>query len=740
MPKKVRRERFPVSPEHQQQVRNRILSILFLAVLIMGLLSVGYYYKEFKGWGSIDSNLNLFLMINLNIILLFLVVLLIVRNLIKLIYERRQKKLGFRLKSKLTVAFMLVSSLPMLLFFFIATGFLRNSLDSWFQGQFSVALKNTSAVITNQEGDTRNSHIHFTQVVLKEYLEKSSLSPVDDKEVNSPWHKELLFKYQLDGMIWHNSKHIPILTNFSDSRFSILWKPLEENLPQDNESYPFYTITQSEDFEIHRVLIHIKLKGEDHYFESVKFFEGLSYVDRMKAYSDLKHHKNLLNLEEPIRATYTTYLLLFTVLMIFGGVWFGYYLARGIVEPIEILVEGTHRISKGDLDFQIDLHVEDEIGMLLDSFNAMTKELQQNRKKLAKSRQELIDTNGMLEARNIFVELILQNIQYGIFLIDNSGFINVINPYLYKLFKLKALKTGVKHYKSILQKEQIVYFEELNELLNDSSDTSIKREYHLTVDKRSIHTSMELFRLTSPKKDPLGRLLVVENLTEIDRSTRARAWGEVARRIAHEIKNPLTPIQLSAQRIRKKYMDQIEDNKLLDSCTATIIDEVYALKNMVNEFSKFARLPEINPAPANINKILENVCNLFEPGLPASVELKLIIDPDLPELMLDEEQIKRVFTNLIDNAVSSISNNGEIIIESSLLKELKMVSLIVSDNGQGIPSHIIPRIFDPYVTTKKEGSGLGLAIAQQIINDHGGFIRLDATKKIGTRFKIELPV
>jgi len=740
MSKKVRKERFPVSPEHQKQIRNRIVWILFLGILIMGLLSIGYYYREFDGWNSIDSNLNLFLLINLNIILLFLVALLIVRNMIKLIYERRQQKLGFRLKSKLTVAFILVSSLPMLLFFFIATGFLRNSLDSWFHGQFTVALKNTAAVISNQEEKFRDTQIHYSKVALTDYLKQIKKSPLSEKAPKLDWYEALLTKYQFDGIIWHNSNHIPILKHFQGSQYSILWKPLEEQLPQNKSSYPFFTVTSSEKEEIHRVLLNVNLDGDEYYFETITVLHGKLFNDFTKAHNDLKHHKNLLFLERPIRTSYTTYLLLFTVLMIFGGVWFGYYLARGIVEPIETLVEGTHRIAKGDLDFQIDLQVEDEIGMLLDSFNAMTKELQQNRKKLAESRGELIETNAILEARNIFVELVLQNIQYGIFLVDNSGFVNGSNPYLNKLFRLKSVKAGGKHYKSVLQKDQIAYFEELYEHLNDSLDISIKKEYHLLVDKRSLHISMELFRLTSPKKEPLGRLLVVENLTEIDRLTRARAWREVARRIAHEIKNPLTPIQLSAQRIRKKYLDQIEDNKLLDSCTATIIDEVYGLKNMVNEFSKFARLPEINPVPVNINKILENVCNLFEPGLPSSVVLKLIVDPDIPELRLDEEQIKRVFTNLIDNAVSSISNNGEIVVKSSFLKDLKMVSLIVSDNGKGIPNHIIPRIFDPYVTTKREGSGLGLAIAQQIINDHGGFIRLDATQKIGTKFKIELPV
>ena len=308
-----------------------------------------------------------------------------------------------------------------------------------------------------------------------------------------------------------------------------------------------------------------------------------------------------------------------------------------------------------------------------------------------------------------------------------------------QLFGLKKASVIHSHYEDILNEEQIHHFEQLSEELDKAKQTSVEKNTHIMREKRSVHVEMELFQITNPKGKVLGKLLVVDDLTEIDRSTRARAWREVARRIAHEIKNPLTPIQLSTQRIRRKYLENLVDAEMLDNCTSTIIKEVNVMKSMVNEFSKFARLPEINPSPTNINKILEEVSDLFKEGLPPLIQINLKKDPHVPDILIDGEQMKRVFTNLIDNAVAAISGQGNIDLISSFSNELKMVVVNVIDTGCGVPETMAARIFDPYVTTKKDGTGLGLAIVQQIIADHGGFIRLRADENQGTAFTIELP-
>jgi len=729
------------TPERQRQIRNRVGLIIFCFIMIISLLLFNYYQQGLQDWSSIDFNLNIFLLINLNILLLVTVILLIIRNLIKLIYESRKRKLGFRLKFKLTLAFVLVSSLPMMMFFFIANGLLKDSLDFWFKGQFSLALKDSAQVVKQLNQYQREDLHHFVQIVAADFVKEMKHHPLQLPATAKPavWFEQALIRHRLDAIVWYDDDMKPLQTWFLDQERQEAWRPLSpDSFIPKSAVFPLTFSSDLDKGHISRALMPLELDQRRVYLEASKLLTGSNYEDLAGMQKNLDNFRNLIHLQSPIRTNFTTYLLLFTVLIIFGGIWFGYYLAGGIVRPIETLVDGTRRISKGDLDFQIDLQVDDEIGMLLDSFNAMTKELLQNRKKLAVSREALIDTNKTLEERNIFVELLLQNIQTGILSVDISGYINGINPYMIKLFQIKPPEVIQKHYLSVLTKEQKTLFEQLSDELSASGQTSVKKDTHLKLEKRVIHVSMELFQLKNPKGEQLGRLLVVGDLTEIDRSTRASAWREVARRIAHEIKNPLTPIQLSAQRIRRMYLGRIEDSELLDNSTSTIIKEVNGLKNMVNEFSKFARLPEINPSPQNLNRILEAVTDLFRAGLPQNIQLHLVTDPMVPETLLDGEQMKRVFTNLIDNAVAAINGPGNIELVSSYSKELKMVSVKVVDDGCGITPEMMSRIFDPYVTTKKEGTGLGLAIVQQIISDHGGFIRLAANER-GTTFTIELP-
>lgn len=734
-------EELSPSTDRQRKIRNRIGLILFCCILIISLLSFNYYQQGLKDWSSIDFNLNIFLLINLNILLLVTVILLIIRNLVKLIYERKRRILGFRLKFKLTLAFVLVSSLPMLMFFFIANGLLKDSLDFWFKGQFALALKDSAMMVERLNRYQAEDLKHFVKIVAEDYQKNISAKPSGDagQELPKAWIYNVLSRYRLDGIIWYDADLIPNSRWFLDNGKKDAWSPLVKNdLINRSTEFPLDFNSRTMSGKINRALMPVKIDGQTFYLEVAKLQTGAKYKDLTVIQQNLENFQNLSNLQSPIRTNFTTYLLLFTVLIIFGGIWFGYYLAGSIVKPIETLVEGTRRISKGDLDFQIDLQMDDETGMLLDSFNAMTKELQQNRKKLAISREALVYTNKTLEERNIFVELVQQNIQTGILSVDNSGYINGINPYMVKLFQIRPAEVTQKHYLSVLTREQKEHFEELGDMLNRSGQISVKRTTYLKQEKRVIHVTMELFQLKNPKGEQLGRLLVVDDLTELDRSTRASAWREVARRIAHEIKNPLTPIQLSTQRIRRKYLEKLDDADMLDSCTSTIIKEVNGLKNMVNEFSKFARLPEINPYPNNINGILENVSDLFKQGLPPLIKINLVTDPTIPEMMLDEEQMKRVFTNLIDNAVAAISGPGSIDLISAYSADLKMVTVKVVDTGCGIPDEMTHRIFDPYVTTKKDGTGLGLAIVQQIISDHGGFIRLLSNDR-GTTFNIELP-
>jgi two-component system nitrogen regulation sensor histidine kinase NtrY len=630
----------------------------------------------------------------------------------------------------------------MLMFSFIAQGLLQDSLDYWFKGQYSIAMKNSATMIDNLNRSENNELKSFAKTLAQDYSGVVGIQkPGNDVTEVSHWLIETLDRFQLDGIVMYDASLRSVEAHFVDKKKEMIWNPVSRaRVDSVSGEFPLAIVSDNENGRVYRALTPIQIDKEEFYLEISRIIFGSEFNNLVKMEENLNDFRNLMVLENPIRTNFSTYLILFSVLIIFGSSWFVYYLAGSIVEPIKTLVGGTRRIAKGDLDFQIELQVDDEIGMLLDSFNAMTKELQQSQKRLADSKEDLLEANKALEGRNIFVELVLQNIQTGVFSIDNFGYVNGINPYMIKLFKITSSEVTQKHYLSVLTKEQAGYFEELNSEITRTGQTSAKKDVHLRSDKRTIHVSMELFQLKNQKGELLGRLLVVDNLTDIDRSTRASAWREVARRIAHEIKNPLTPIQLSTQRIRRKYIDSIKDPEMLDNCTSIIIKEVNGLKKMVNEFSKFARLPEINPSPAHINHILTDVCELFRQGLPPHIELNLVTDNSIPQTLLDSEQMNRVFTNLIDNAIAAISHDrGRIDLISSYSKDLRIVTVDIIDNGCGITQEMVYRIFDPYVTTKKDGTGLGLAIVQQIIADHGGFIRLENNKEGGVTFSIELP-
>ena len=399
--------------EKKRELRNRIGLILFLTFLIGMLWTFDFYNREFKNWNSIDSNLNIFLLININVILLITVSSLLLRNLVKLLYERKKRQLGFRLKSKLTLAFILTSTLPTIVFFFIANGFLTNTLNFWFQGQYAVGLKNSANIVKKFSDHWDEELSHYGNVVAADIL-KESIPEGKDQE----WFFNKLFRYRLDGAIIYNDQKEQKGSWFLEENKSKFWSPISINDWANIDKNTSRLISNSKDYRIYRAVVPLKYQGKPHFLEVVKILPGPWYEELDEASEKLQNYEKLVSLEDPIRTNYETHLILITLLLVFASTWFAFYLARSIVIPIETLVEGTHRIAKGDLDFEIELVSGDEIGMLLGSFNKMTKELMQNRIKLAKSQDEIISANQSLEERNLFVELVLQTIQTGVFAID----------------------------------------------------------------------------------------------------------------------------------------------------------------------------------------------------------------------------------------------------------------------------------------------------------------------------------
>ena len=439
-------------------------------------------------------------------------------------------------------------------------------------------------------------------------------------------------------------------------------------------------------------------------------------------------------MKDPLKFTYIITLFLVMLLIIFAATWFGLFLAKGITGPIQDLAEATRKIAQGDLDHQINIVAADEIGVLVDSFNRMTKDLK-------KSNQRLEQVNLDVESRRKYMETVLRNVSAGVVSVDREGIITTINRAAEKMLDIQTQSILNKRYEEVLDPEHFALAAELFQELHESEEGSIEKQLELTIKDRALTFLMTTTLLRDDEGHDMGMVVVFEDVTQLQRAERAAAWREVARRMAHEIKNPLTPVQLSAQRLQKKFGDKVgEDSDVFHECTRTIINQVDVLKNLVDAFSRYARMPVTKPAMNDLNEVIHDSVILFQEA-HKDIAFHFHRGVDIPRLNLDPEQMKRVMINLLDNAVAAVDRQGgRIEISTSYDGGRHRAAVEVADNGCGIPPAYKGRMGEPYFSTKRSGSGLGLAIVKSIIADHQGHLQVRDNSPRGTVVFFELPV
>ena len=408
--------------------------------------------------------------------------------------------------------------------------------------------------------------------------------------------------------------------------------------------------------------------------------------------------------------------------------------------PIQELAIATKRIAEGDLEVEISATSDDEIGTLVEAFNKMAADLRTNQSHIRQANQDLQLSNFELEQRRRYMEIVLKNVTAGVISVDQFGNLTTINKSAEKLLKIKTSRVLGGNFRDVLGPEHLPLIKDFLKELVDSGKDSIRRQISVTVLENKLTLMVNITTLRDENGEFMGTVVVFDDLTNLLKAQRMAAWREVARRIAHEIKNPLTPIQLSAQRLRRRYLDRFKaDDGVFDECTRMIIKQVDELKNLVNEFSSFARMPASNPTPNLLNEVVAEALVLYQEG-HKDIRFVLKTDPQVPQFSLDRDQIKRVVINLLDNAVDAMAGSGEIELETAFNPALQMATLTIADSGCGIPAEDKPRLFEPYFSTKKSGTGLGLAIVSTIISDHNGYIRVRDNYPKGTRFIVELPI
>jgi two-component system nitrogen regulation sensor histidine kinase NtrY len=711
--------------EETKRRKREGIVILVTFLLVAALIFFEVQLPDVSSEYSLGSNILFFLLINVNIILLGLLAFLVVRNVVKLIVERKRRILGSHLQVRLVLAFVALSLVPSVLLFVIAGGLLTRSFDRWFDAKVESALQGSLEIGQTYYQNSANNAIFYARQLSRAISEEGLFEQKRSAELKS-FVQSKQKEYNLGTVEIFSPQGQPFVVAFNDKvPTGVTIKPESEFLTRALRGLEVTTTQAFGDADVIRggAPIHAKDKRIIGVVV-VDYFVPKSISKRAAQISQsYEEYKYLTFLKAPAKNSYILTLLLITLVLILAATWCGIYISRGITVPIQKLAEGTHEVAQGNWDYQIESGGDDEMGVLMNSFNHMTGDLKQIKLEL--------------ERRGKVVEMLLANIAAGVVSVDPAGKVTTWNKAAEQLLGVKAADALGKNFQEVFRADALAGVREIAD--NVQGHQSVEREVKIPMPQQLLTVVASAATLHDDDGSSLGFMIFLEDITQIQKVQRMEAWREVARRIAHEIKNPLTPIQLSAERLRKRYAGMLKDDgAVLDKCTTTIIKQVDELKNLVNEFSQFARLPAAQLMSNDLNEVVNEALFLFKEG-HNGIDFQFRRGV-IPAVDLDREQIKRVLINLLDNAVAAVDGGGEIRLATDYDPARAVVTLEVADNGCGLAPELGTKIFEPYFSTKQNGTGLGLTIVSQIIEDHRGYIRALPNLPQGTRFSIELPV
>ncbi|MFZ7110512.1 MAG: ATP-binding protein [Desulfatiglandales bacterium] len=731
--------------ENKRRRRERYLIVAITLVIIL-LTYLGRNVFDLGLDLPISNSILIFVLIDINVILLLLLLFLTLRNLVKLLFERKKGIMGSRLRTKLALAFMTLSLLPTIILFFVSVQFISSSIEYWFSLPIERSLKTSLEVgqgyYTDVTEDLLSQANNLSRLItyhgyMLVSLEDEVKRFIEGKRLEYRLASIKVFSQDMQIKAVSQNERID-LSPFRAPGMDILRKAYETGSDnRDIQSAPHGVLVSG----IVPIFSRTPSKAVVGLLVLEKFIPR-AFVNRLDSIGQgLEEYKQFKMLKTPIKVTHMITLSIVTLLIAFSSLWFGFFLSKGITVPIQELAEGTIRIATGDYDFFIDTESKDEIGVLVNSFNRMTMDLKTSKMQLEKANEELIRGNLELEQRRLYMEIILANVAAGVVSADAEGRILTINKSAEKMLNIGAKDFIAKNYRDVIRNEYVQTIDGFIKERSISAKDSMKRQIRITIGDKTLTLLVSLNVLRDDRGKYLGLVAVFEDLTQIEKAQRTAAWREVARRIAHEVKNPLTPIQLSAQRLKKRYGHIIgkEDKRIFEECTDMIVSQVEELKRLVNEFSLFARMPSSNPTPNDIKEIIRESISLYKETQKV-VRIHFDDSVEIPILKLDREQMKRTMINLLDNAMDAIDGEGEIRVGLRHDQEQGIVKIEIADNGRGIPPEQKSRLFEPYFSTKKHGTGLGLVIINTIISDHKGSIRVEDNTPRGTVFVIELPV
>jgi len=718
--------------------------IITISLLLVGLTFLELHYQKFAEEIPLSNNIILIGLVNIDVILALLLIFLITRNFVKLFFEKKRRVLGAKLRTKLVFAFISLSLVPALLLFVASVGIVTKSTKKWFRSQVEVSLAGALEVAQAYYKEEAENIVRFATRFSRDprFIEKILTSAPN---ASQDYLQKMIPRY-----------HVSTIMVFERNKLMLIARGVDSTLPDEALAPPpkdvlrlgfkkgkcfSYGASTSSGQVVFGITPLGKRGPGANYLLVVGYFLKEDLVKKVKEISKAYlEYRQLKILKNPVKSIYLLSLLLVTLLVLFSATWFGLYFSKQITVPIQELAQATEEVSKGNLDFKLKIKTRDEIAMLIEAFNRMTQEIKANKNQIETTALNLQQLNVELEQRRRYMEVVLQNIATGVISLDQEGRISTLNKSAAMLLGVQAEKIVGKHLEEALKEPNKSMAMNLLKEVRENPMGRIERQIDLPIGKRLITLRIKLTVLKEENGKYLGVVGVFEDLTQMLKAQRMVAWREVARRIAHEIKNPLTPIKLSAQRLKHRYSDRFKGNgEVFLECTDTIIQESDELKVLVNEFSRFARMPEANPKPDDLNDIIRDTLKIYPEAHP-NIAFDIQLAKDLPEMNLDRAQISRAITNLVNNGIAAMDGEGELTIKTYFNRILKIVKLSIGDMGYGIPDKDKSRLFEPYFSTKKTGTGLGLTIVNTIVNDHNGYIRVRDNKPQGTVFEIEFPV
>ncbi|MFZ0730788.1 MAG: ATP-binding protein [Candidatus Sulfotelmatobacter sp.] len=720
--------------------RKQVIILLSISVflLLAILVSETAFDLNFLHPGN-NQDIVVFAALSALIFLLFVALtFVLMRNLLKLFAERRLGVLGSKFRTRMVAGALLLSSLPVVVMYWFAYGLMNRSIDKWFSTPVEEVRADTNAMVSLlADYASQNARAEAAAI---------AASPETEHDFAGHGYSGILAEFQHREITLQGGFALAIRDGNAEASFNAPapWLVMKDKLPiaEARARHPAKFMWQNTEYTLGLAPVQGGM-----ILVAMPLPPGFSETVRQVETSQQRYY-NLARERRVVRRTYMGLLLLLTMSVLFVTTWLALFLSKIVTRPLSALAEATQAISRGRLDYRVDVSSADEIGDLVRSFNRMAEDLESSRKQIEASSRDLSAANAELDQRRRQIETILESIPTGVLSLDADRRITHVNQAMLRMFHPDPAYgpgTEILLGASLAEVFPAEVLDDFEFLLRRGDRMGMSTsQIEMQLPRASLNVAVTVATLRH-QGERSGYVVVFEDLSDLLKAQKQAAWREVARRVAHEIKNPLTPISLSAERIQR-HLDRATPNDpasmdVVRSCAETIAGAVETVRQLVDEFSTLARFPVAKPQPADINEIIENSLAMFN-GRLDGISLHKSLASDLPKVLADSEAIKRAIANLVDNAAEASQDSvmREIGISTTLVGSRDAVEITVADTGHGVTRELKEKLFLPYFSTKKRGTGLGLSIVSRIVEDHHGSIRVEKNEPVGSRFIIELPV